>query len=806
MNSLLLAIGVLQKTMENSQNNLDDLLQQLERLIVKQRVFSIEVDALKKEIHRLKSLAIEGETKKVISRPDTALSEKEPEIINEEITPAKEVHKMEGVIEAPKKAAKKTAKSSKSKTDLEKFIGENLINKIGIAITVIGVAIGTKYSIEHDLISPLTRIILGYLMGLGLLAVGIKLKQKYTDYSAVLISGAMVIMYFITFSAYSFYNLIPQTVAFAFMVLFTIFTVVAALNYNRQVIAIIGLVGAYAVPFLLSENSGRVDILFSYIAILNIGILIIAFKKYWKSLFYSSFALTWIIYFFWFFTDYETETHFTLALTFLAIFFVIFYTTFLAYKLLQKEKFAKNDILLLLLNSFIFYGLGYALLDGHEKGEQLLGLFTLGNAIVHFIISVVVYRKKLADRNLFYLISGLVLLFITIAIPVQLDGNWVTLLWAGEATLLFWIGRTKNVAVYEKLSYPLIFLAFFSLLHDWMTAYDRYLPEDIESKITPILNIHFLSSALFIAAFGFINYLLFNKKYPAPFAHKKGFVSLMAFIIPAIFLFVIYYAFKIEIDSYFNQLYLDSAVVITDNDTLKYNNYHYNYDIRKFNTIWDINYTLLFFTILSIVNIKKIKSQSLGIINLIFNAIAILIFLTVGLYTLSELRESYLAQTLAQYYKQGTFHIGIRYVSFAFVAALLVTCYHYIRQEFIKTNFTIAFTLLLHISILWVASSELINWMDIGNSNQSYKLGLSILWGIYSLLLIVLGIWKKRKYLRVGAIILFGITLIKLFFYDIAHLNTIAKTIVFVSLGVLLLIISFLYNKYKHNISDEAEN
>ena len=96
--------------------------------------------------------------------------------------------------------------------------------------------------------------------------------------------------------------------------------------------------------------------------------------------------------------------------------------------------------------------------------------------------------------------------------------------------------------------------------------------------------------------------------------------------------------------------------------------------------------------------------------------------------------------------------------------------------------------------------------MDLSGSDQSYKLGLSILWGLYALLLIAIGIWKKKKHLRIGAIILFSLTLIKLFFYDISSLNTISKTIVFVSLGILLLIISFLYNKYKHIISDETKN
>jgi len=68
----------------------------------------------------------------------------------------------------------------------------------------------------------------------------------------------------------------------------------------------------------------------------------------------------------------------------------------------------------------------------------------------------------------------------------------------------------------------------------------------------------------------------------------------------------------------------------------------------------------------------------------------------------------------------------------------------------------------------------------------------------------VLGIWKRKQYLRIAAMALFGITLIKLFFYDIAHLDTLAKTIVFISLGSLLLIISFLYNKFTKSIGDDS--
>jgi len=260
-----------------------------------------------------------------------------------------------------------------------------------------------------------------------------------------------------------------------------------------------------------------------------------------------------------------------------------------------------------------------------------------------------------------------------------------------------------------------------------------------------------------------------------------------------------------EIVNYWNQLYADSALKI-NSEGQAYSSKIWNYDLSKFKTIWIINYSLLFMSILAFVNFKKLKNEQLGLINLGLITLTLGVFLIQGLYVLSELRENYLEQTLAQYYEGDVLNIGIRYISFAFVALTLVSCYKYLQQKFIQKDFKIAFDFLLHTAVLWIASSELINWMDITGSSQSYKLGLSILWGLYSLFMIALGIWKSKKHMRIGAIGLFGVTLIKLFFYDISHLNTIAKTIVFVSLGVLLLIISFLYNKYKDIISDESLN
>ena len=703
-----------------------------------------------------------------------------------------------------------------TKSNIEKFIGENLINKIGIIILVIGVAIGAKYSIEKGLISPTTRIILGYIMGAGLLGFGMKLKEKYENYSAVLVSGAMSILYFITYLGYDMYDLFPQLFAFGLMLLFTAFTVYAAINYNRPIIAHLGLVGAYSVPFLLSTGSGRVDILFSYIALINIGILVISLYKNWKSLFYVAFGMTWLIFLSWFAIKFQQDDHFGLAFTFLSIFFAIFYFTFIGYQLKFKKKFEPGDIIIILFNSFIFYGVGYALLNSYTHLQDYLGLFTLLNAVIHFAVTAVIYKLKLADRNLFFLISGLVLVFITIAIPVQLDGNWVTLLWIAEAALLFWIGRTKDVPVFEKLSYPLIALATVSLLEDWGHFYfenssNLGLPSDtnglvdiINVHFTPIFNVQFLNSILFIVGLGTIIYLNRKKEFVTEKLSKSSLVSNLNIILPILLIGVTYLAFLFEIFTYWTQRY--NASFIAEAPIESYFTKLKNIDMRDFRTLWVVNYTMIFAAALSFVNMKWIKSRSLGRSNLIINTVALFWFLTLGLYAISELRENYISDLNGEFYNHGWFNIGVRYVSLAISAGLLYISYRLINLDWIGLKLRKMFDVILHITIVWVLSSELLSIMNFSGNAHNYKLGLSILWGVYSLLVVAYGIWKDNAFLRIGAIILFGITLVKLFFYDISHLDTIAKTIVFVSLGILLLIISFLYNKYKNNITYDQKN
>ena len=85
------------------------------------------------------------------------------------------------------------------------------------------------------------------------------------------------------------------------------------------------------------------------------------------------------------------------------------------------------------------------------------------------------------------------------------------------------------------------------------------------------------------------------------------------------------------------------------------------------------------------------------------------------------------------------------------------------------------------------------------------KTGLPVLWGILSFVLLLWGIKKQLKSLRIIALTLLGITIVKLFAYDISNVSETGKIIAFILLGILILIISFIYQKIKVLVIDEEK-
>ena len=637
------------------------------------------------------------------------------------------------------------------------------------------------------------RLVLSYLVGAGLFVAGAMLKKKYESFSAVLVSGAMTIFYFVTFIGYSVFNFFPQSLTFILMFLFTAFTVAASLNYNKVVIALIGLVGSYAVPFLLSDNSGRVSILFAYTAIINIGVLIISFYKQWRSLYLSAFVFTWLMLLSLSGNAYKYED-FTPYFIFNLVTFLTFYIAFIFQKIHQEKELKEIDVVLFLSNSLLFFGMGVWYIYDYSIGNHTaIAAFTLGNALLHFGVAYYFHVKKFPSQGLKYLILVLALSYATLVIPIQFKGSWITVFWSAEAALLFWFGRRKNLLVYERISYAVMLLATFSLIIDWTKAdYSLYYTNLNEfSNIVPFGNAMFINALLYSAAFGFMAYT----HHLTQLANKEIY-KILSIILNILCVASLYFIFFREISILCDVRALQQTPNLT-------NNYVAWEALNNFKTIWRTVYSLLFVTIYTLLNIRLFKSKQLGEIQFGISTLLTFIFMTLGLYTFSELRESYLDNP-----QLSLWFLNVRYVGIVVFAIFCYTSYLLSRFLNLKEEMQKSLEFVLHLIILWVASSELLHWTELYRSASNYKLGLTILWGSYALFLVVLGIFKRKKHLRISGIVLIGFSILKLFLYDTTHLDALRKTIVFVILGFLVLVASFFYNKYTNKIeeTDKSEN
>ena len=332
---------------------------------------------------------------------------------------------------------------------LENFIGLRLIHFIGIAVLVIGLSISVKYAIDRNLISEGLRVGLAYGAGGVLLALAWRLKKDYNLFSALLFSGAMASFYFTTYAAFVYYSMLPPVTTFVLMMAFTLFTVYQAIAYNRQEIAILGLVGAYAIPFLISANADRASLFFTYIAIINVAVVFLSYKKDWGLVSYLAQIITWILLIGWAVQQEGEGWHLTGGL-FALFFFALFYSHALLAKIIRKESLTKRQRQDVLLNNLALFAVSFLIYAPKFSVAEtaivtlLFAVFT-GLQAVHF--TVVFKEEAFLKKALTLMALGYLLLFI----GARWDGIVVTLLWLVVAVSLFSWGVAAK-AVWLRLA------------------------------------------------------------------------------------------------------------------------------------------------------------------------------------------------------------------------------------------------------------------------------------------------------------------------------------------------------------------
>jgi uncharacterized membrane protein len=332
---------------------------------------------------------------------------------------------------------------------VENFIGLRLIHLVGIVVLVIGLSIGVKYALDKELISEVARIGLAYAAGTLLFLLSLLLRKRYTAFSAILFSGAMASLYFTSYAAFVYYQLFSFAVVFVLMILLTLFTVFQALTYNRQEIAVLGLVGAYGIPFLISSNTGRAELLFTFIALINVAVVFLAYKRGWRSVVLLAQGITWLLLIGWALTRFTVAQQPT-AYGFAGFFFLLFCSYYLSGKLLNGQPLQRTQVHQVLLNNILFY---VVIAVAYSAGSPAHP-FRFINAFFSFFLAIQAGSCYLFLRSEAYLKSRLVLFSIILFllfIAVQWDGFSVTLLWLLVAIVLFVVGFGTK-AVWLRLS------------------------------------------------------------------------------------------------------------------------------------------------------------------------------------------------------------------------------------------------------------------------------------------------------------------------------------------------------------------
>ncbi|MEO1021572.1 MAG: DUF2339 domain-containing protein [Bacteroidota bacterium] len=680
------------------------------------------------------------------------------------------------------------------RASLERFIGENLINKIGILVMVLGVGFGANYAIEHELISPLLRIILGYIAGAILAGTAYYLRANYFKFSAVLFSGSVSIFYFITFFAHSFYGFIPAIPTFALMVGFTVLAAILALWYNALVIALLGMVGAYAVPFLISTESESATVLFSYVSVINIGLLYIGVYKYWRLVYSTAFVFTSGIFLAWLFNQYQYETGLTTGFIFSSVNYITFICYGLAYKLFREIEPDAVDFFSLLSAVFLYLFVGLFMLGENSYVQDFRGVFValIGLSLFGFYGLLQVFKVEKHPLLLLF-IKGLAVGIITLAVPIEFSLKTVIAVWCIEGAFLFWFGSRAKERLFFLYAYIIITLSLVLLLFQYA---DHYVLSSHEPS--PFVHILFFTSLLSFGVVGWVVYQIRAHKDDAFFnriEHTRARI-LFSWCL-GIWIYVLLMS---ELNSVFRLWYIASEVVATVNvDTTNIERTYTNRAITWYGNVARTLFSLAYIYVLLLLNERFIRSKHVQNTLLVAFAFLSLYVLSSTLYVFKDLRDLFLSQDQSEFYYRGVFLLLIRYIILIPYVFLLK---HVLRtfQNHPKESFKSAILPITSGLILWLLSAELIHWLSVAGYDNAYELALSILWGTYALILVIIGIFRNKAILRYTAMALFAITLGKLFLYDLANLTAIAKTVVLVVLGLLLLIFSFLYNKYSSRL------
>jgi uncharacterized membrane protein len=661
----------------------------------------------------------------------------------------------------------------KEGVSVEYAVATSWLVRVAIIIILTGIAFFLKYSIEKNLMPPTGRVCIALATGLGMLLAGLKIsRKKYHLIGMGLIGGGLATLYFSIFAASSMYHLIGTLIAFALMILITIVAGVLSVRLNSLLVAILGVIGGYCTPVMLSTGTKNLEGLFGYLLLLGVGVLYIARYKDWKLLNFLSFIFTYGL-FFVALNKFYIKADFPVVITFSALFFLLFSALPLLYNILRNEKTTVIELVAMLANTVLFLGASYNLIIAIYD-RSYVAIVSLSLAAFYIAQIILFLKKKVNDRNLLIVLSGFASFGITVTVPLLLSGEWITAAWALQGMVFLWMSVKMKSNFIRTVAYIIYTIAFFRLVGlDFASNFVKNTSNYWDGLIA-----RFTSMGIFTASIGAGYWLLKrNTEDQEGLISEKNDIKELADNNQMIKIF-----FWVAFAFLFVYLHFEF-----------YNfsrNFYAPIQMPLLTSIWlgaILFFAFKYYKTLSQVYITLIGVFSLGLFIKLF-------FVDLNFWDFFP----------AKFIYRGDYSFeaaAMRLLDFMPVIAvyaygMLMTVR--LKQKKIAEIFGVGAIGLLFIYLTFELNTFLSCYVPDFRAG-----GISILWGLFALSLIIAGIFKRMKELRYAGLILFTVTALKIFLSDLAHLSPIYRIVAFIILGLAMLGGAFIYIRFKEVFDTE---
>jgi len=665
---------------------------------------------------------------------------------------------------------------SRTNEEWEALIGGKLLNRVGALALILGVAFFLQYAFANDWFTQPFRVLIGVLIGCALIFVAARAASRnFLVFAQGLVGAGIAILYLSAYASFNYYHIVSQPAAFLFMSAVTVVTFTQAFRYDSLAVALLGWLGGFLTPFLLSTGEVNAVGLFSYVAILDAGLLAASWRKpAWMPIEPLAMAGTYLIYALWLGASYSAAS-FVPGAIFLVVFWLLFHAVHTARFAdavvpLRSFRLAQASV-----HGVVFAVLLYVLLDQDHPEWRVPAM--LAAAIMYFSFALAVRRRSSLDGEFLQpALTGVAL--VVAATHVQFSALALVQYWTAEALALVWAGTQWRLRSFWWSGLALFAMACIALI-----ASPGALAGSPADPYALLLNRRAFTFALLGAGLALSAMLSGRAEWPA--------TGNIRTLLHVAWTWVIFALLSVEMNDWCATLIRNSGVAQEQHLVF----------LRTLGlpVIWGAwGAALVGMGIWR--SLRAVRSSGL-----------IMVFLAAGVMLIRGLS-----------YEPVSDFVPLLNLRVLFLLLLVAECASALRllgarpgAAPLERTTLPALQAAIVLLVLVLVTGEIWDYyahgiyalaLSAGSVNIAGELSrlqnlrqlfLSAGWVCFSILLMALGLRTRSRLERVEAIVLFGIAILKIFIYDLSFLQTLYRIFSFAGLGIVLLAVSWLYQRYR---------